>query len=112
MSMTRRGLFQWVSSLFAARAAEPEPPAPVACLTPAYAGFDGSFILNSGRYRIVLASALVDSPKRYSGCVRGMLGVWKNHDKSVSRLVYRNLDGKLFSLEFVPMDEPKPTEAP
>lgn len=104
--MDRRGFFSWLSSLAAGTvvsqpAAKPEP-----CVTPAYAGFDGSFHMGRGRHKIILARASVNGPNRYTGLVPGMMGVWKNEDKSVSKLVYRNRDGKLFSLEFVPMEEP------
>ena len=102
--MDRRSFFAWLSSSFAAgtvAAAKPEP-----CVTPAYAGFDGSFHMGRGRHKIILARASVNGLNRYTGLVPGMMGVWKNDDKSVSKLVYRNRDGKLFSLEFVPMEEP------
>jgi hypothetical protein len=102
--MDRRGFFSWLSSSFAAgtvAAAKPEP-----CLTPAYAGFDGTFLMNGhSRYKIKLARAYADNPNRW-GISPGMLGVWRNRDESVSKVIWRNRDGKLFSLEFVPMEEP------
>lgn len=102
--MNRRSWMQSLAALFAVP--EPEPPAVVPCVTPAYAGFDGSFQLNGGRHIIRLLRCVVDSPKRYTGLPRNVIGVWKNHDGSVSKLLYRNRDGKLFDLQFVPMKEP------
>lgn len=100
--MDRRGFFAWLSSSFAAgtvAAAKPEP-----CLTPAYAGFDGT--MRCGGVNVILRRGLVDNPHRYTGLRRGEFAVWNNTDKSVSKLLYRNADGKLFDLLFVPMDEP------
>ena len=47
-----------------------------------------------------------DDPQRYTGIRRGEFAAWKNHDKSVSKLLFRNADGKLFDLQFFPMEEP------
>lgn len=102
--MNRRSWLQSLATLFAPAPAEQPKPEP--CLTPAYAGFDGSFHMGRTRYKIILAYASVSGPTRYTGLVPGMMGVWKNDDKSVSKLVYRNRDGKLFELQFVPMEEP------
>lgn len=101
--MDRRSFFAWLSSSLAAgtvAAAKPEP-----CVTPAYAGFDGS--LKCGDYKLIMRRGLVDSPQRYTGIRRNEFAVWKNHDKSVSKLLFRNADGKLFDLQFVPMEEAK-----
>ena len=105
--MNRRGFFGWLSSLFAVSVACPQCEVrPTPCLTPAYAEFDGSFMMNGhSRYKIKLARAYADSPKRW-GISPGMLGVWRNRDESVSKVVWRNRDGKLFDLQFVPMEEP------
>lgn len=74
-------------------------------LSPSEAGFDGGFSLRGqGSYRIVLAHAAADSPKRWN-VARRMLCCWRNSDKSVAQLLYRNDAGQLFSLEFVPMEE-------
>lgn len=104
--MHRRTFFSWLSSLAAGTVASTPTAKPEPCVTPAYAGFDGSFHMGRARYKIILAHASVSGPKRYTGLVPGMMGVWKNEDKSVSKLVYRNRDGKLFELQFVPMEEP------
>jgi hypothetical protein len=34
------------------------------------------------------------------------MGYWRNEDGSVSKVIWRNADGKLFDLQFVPMEEP------
>lgn len=102
--MTRRSWLQSFAAFFVP--GPPEKPPAEPCLTPAYAGFDGSFYLNGGRYLIRLLRCFVDSPKRYTGLPRNVIGVWRNHDGSVSKLLYRNRDGKLFDLKFVPMEEP------
>ena len=105
--MDRRSFFSWLLSSFAAgtvAAAKPEP-----CVTPAYAGFDGSFRLLGGDfrsgYKIKLSRASASSPKRW-GIDKGRMGYWFNDDGSVSKLIWRNADGKLFDLQFVPMEEP------
>lgn len=102
--MNRRSWLQCLAAIFAP--GTPQKPQAAPCLTPAYAGFDGSFHMGRARYKIILAYASASSLKRYTGLVPGMMGVWKNEDKSVSKLVYRNRDGKLFELQFVPMEEP------
>lgn len=102
--MNRRSWLQGLASIFATAPAEQSKPEP--CITPAYAGFDGSFRLNGGRHIIRLLRCVIDSPKRYTGLPRNAIGVWKNHDGSVSKMLYRNRDGKLFDLQFVPMEEP------
>lgn len=102
--MNRRSWLQSLAAVFAP--GTPEKPKPEPCITPAYAGFDGSFQLSGGRHIIRLLRCVIDSPKRYSGLPRNVIGVWKNHDGSVSKLLYRNRDGKLFNLQFVQMEEP------
>ena len=102
--MDRRGFFAWLSSLAAGTVASQPPAKPEPCVTPAYAGFDGS--LKCGGYKLIMRRGLVDNPQRYTGIRRGEFAVWKNHDKSVSKLLFRNADGKLFDLQFVPMEEP------
>lgn len=98
--MNRRGFFSCLSSLVATPpAAKPEP-----CVTPAYAGFDGT--LKCGGWKCLLRRGLVDNPQRYTGIRRNEFAVWKNHDQSVSKLLFRNADGKLFDLQFVPVEEP------
>jgi len=103
--MTRRTLFGWLASFFLPVPVPAQPVKPVPCLTPAYAGFEGWFFLQASSYKVRLASAFANNPARW-GIQPGRMGVWKNHDNSVSKVVWRNLDGKLFSLEFVPMEEP------
>lgn len=102
--MNRRSWFQSLAAIFAPEVPEKSRAEP--CMTPAYAGFDGSFQLSGGRHIIRLMRCVIDSPKRYSGLPRNVIGAWKNHDGSVSKLLYRNADGKLFDLQFVPMEEP------
>ena len=107
---SRRGMLQSVLAWLAGGAAAEAPakPVPTPCVTPAYAGFDGSFRMND-RYGfqpiIKLARCYADSPSRWS-IGNGVLGYWKNRDESVSKVVWRNRDGKLFELQFVPMEEP------
>lgn len=104
--MNRRGFFGILSWLASGSAASPAAAKPEPCVTPAYAGFDGSFMLYQHRsYVIRLARAMATSPKRWS-LSNGRMGYWYNADGSVSKLVYRNADGKLFDLQFVPMEEP------
>jgi hypothetical protein len=104
--MDRRGFFSWLSSLAVGTIASQPAPQPEPCITPAYAGFDGTFVMNGhSRYKIKLARAYADHPKRWS-LSAGMLGVWRNRDESVSKVVWRSRDGKLFDLQFVPMEEP------
>lgn len=100
--MNRRSWLQSLAAFFVP--ATPEKPAAATCLTPAYAGFDGT--MRCGGVNVILRRGLVDNPHRYSGVRRNEFAVWKNADKSVSKLLYRNADGKLFDLVFVPMDEP------
>jgi hypothetical protein len=103
--MTRRDWFQWLALGSTSAAAKKNPER---CVTPAYAGFDGSFVMNSHNLRrhvVKLARCYVDSPGRWS-IGKGVLGCWKNRDESVSKVLYRNRDGKLFELHFVPMEEP------
>lgn len=102
--MNRRSWFQSLTALFATASAEQPKPEP--CITPAYAGFDGSYFMNPSAYKIILYRCRVDSPNRYTGLPANVMAVWKNHDGSVSKLLYRNRDGKLFDLQFVPMEEP------
>lgn len=102
--MDRRSFFRWLSSL-AASAVTPQPAStPEPCMTPAYAGFDGT--MKCGGWKLILRRGMADHPQRYTGIRRNEFAVWKNHDKSVSKLLYRNADGKLFDLQFVPMEEP------
>lgn len=82
-------------------------PRPEPYMTPAHAGFDGSVGCGSGSMKLTLRRCLADNPKRYSDLRNKELAVWKNHDKSVSKLLYRNADGEVFDLQFVPMEEPK-----
>lgn len=107
--MNRRNFFGWLSSMFAGTVAMTPATKPEPCVTPAYAGFDGSFRLYGGEYRssytVRLAKCAVANPKRW-GIDRGRMGYWYNEDKSVSKVVWRNADGKLFELQFVPMEEP------
>lgn len=102
--MNRRSWLQRLAAIFAPGTPEKPPAAP--CLTPAYAGFDGT--MKCGGWNLILRRGLVDNPRRYIGIRRGEFVVWKNADKSVSKLLYRNADGKLFDLMFVPMNEPSP----
>ena len=101
--MDRRGFFSWLSSLAAGTVASQPAAKPAPCLTPAYAGFDGSF--RQQCYTIRLTRASASSPKRW-GINKGHMGYWRNDDGSVSKLIWRNADGKLFDLQFVPMEEP------
>jgi hypothetical protein len=107
--MDRRSFISWLSSLAAGTVASQPAAKPEPCLTPAYAGFDGSFRLLGGDfrsgYKIKLSRASVSSPKRW-GIDKGRMGYWRNDDGSVSKLIWRNADGKLFDLQFVPMEEP------
>jgi hypothetical protein len=104
--MDRRGFFSWLSSLAAGTVASQPAAKPEPCVTPAYAGFDGSFLINTHSSRIFRACrCYADNPQRW-GVVPGMMAVWRNRDDSVSKMVYRNRDGKLFDLQFVPMEEP------
>lgn len=100
--MNRRTWLESIAALVGVR--EPKKPAAVPCLTPSYAGFDGT--MKVGGYSVILRRGAVDNPNRYSGLRRNEFAVWKNADKSVSKLLYRNADGKLFDLQFVPMNEP------
>ena len=100
--MNRRSWLHCLAAIFAPGTPEKPPTAP--CLTPAYAGFDGT--IKCGSWSLILRRGLVDNPCRYSGIRRNEFAVWKNADKSVSKLLYRNADGKLFDLMFVPMEEP------
>jgi len=104
--MNRRGFFGWLSSIAVASRPAPKPEP---CLTPAYAGFDGSFRLYGGTYGsgylIKLARTSASSPGRWK-IDKGRMGYWRNDDGSVSKLIWRNADGKLFDLQFVPMEEP------
>jgi len=102
--MNRRSFFLWLSSLAAGTVASQPAAKPEPCVTPAYAGFDGSFCLH-GNYKIILAKTSASNPKRW-GIDRGRMGYWRNEDGSVSKMIYRNRDGKLFDLQFVPMEEP------
>ena len=107
--MDRRTFFSWLCSLAAGTVASTPDAKPEPCVTPAYAGFDGSFRLRGGRhssgYLVKLARCAVSNPKRW-GIERGRMGYWYNDDKSVSKVVWRNEYGKLFELQFVPMEEP------
>ena len=105
--VNRRGFFGLLSWLASGSAAVPAAAKPEPCVTPAYAGFDGSFLLynHASRHAVRLARARATSPSRWS-LANGRLGYWYNDDGSVSKLVYRNADGKLFDLQFVPMEEP------
>lgn len=91
-------------AILAAADSKPEP-----CITPAYAGFDGSFRLYGGTYGsgylIKLARTSASSPGRWK-IDKGRMGYWRNDDGTVSKLIWRNADGKLFDLQFVPMEEP------
>jgi len=106
--MDRRGFFGWLSSLAAGTVASQPVAKAEPCLTPAYAGFDGSFRLYQDslrNHRIRLVRSPASSPGRW-GLSNCSMGYWYNDDKSVSKLLYRNADGKLFDLQFVPMEEP------
>ena len=106
--MDRRGFFSWLSSFAAGAVASQPTIKPEPCVTPAYAGFDGSFVMNHHNLRlhvIKLCRCYADLPSRWS-IGNGVLGYWKNRDESVSKVVWRNRDGKLFELQFVPMEEP------
>jgi hypothetical protein len=105
--MDRRSFFRWLSSLAAGTVAPQPDSKPTPCITPAYAGFSGSFRLYGGGsgYTVKLARASASSPKRW-GIEKFRMGYWYNDDGSVSKVVWRNADGKLFELQFVPMEEP------
>lgn len=109
--MNRRSLLSSIAGFLPASMlpASAAPTKPEPCLTPAYAGFDGSFLLYGGgsarRYTVRLLRCSASSPKRW-GLDNGRLAYWYNDDKSVSKLLWRNRDGKLFDLQFVPMEEP------
>lgn len=110
MNLPRRSLFQAASAWLAGGSTieKPAPHEPQPCVTPSYAGFDGSFLLNTHVMRsrlIKLARCYADNPQRW-GIGKGMLALWRNRDESVSKVVYRNRDGKLFELKFVAMEEP------
>lgn len=101
--MNRRSWLQGLAAFFAPGTPEKQPAQP--CITPAYAGFDG--LIRFVGWTLILRRGPVDHPNRYAGIGRGEFAVWKNADKSVSKLLYRNADGKLFDLQFVPMEEPE-----
>lgn len=109
--MNRRDLLQWFASIFPVTtfaAAVESLPAKVP--TPADAGFSGSFRLWRGDrvgsgYTVRLAKAKATSPARYK-VASGQIGMWLNDDDSVEKVIWRNGDGKLFELRFVPLPEP------
>jgi hypothetical protein len=104
--MDRRSFFSWLSSFAVGTVASQPTAKPEPCITPAYAGFDGSFLINTHSGRIFRACrCYADNPQRWR-VVPGMMAVWRNRDESISKMVYRNRDGKLFDLQFVPMEEP------
>ena len=82
------------------KTAEPQP-----CVTPAYAGFDGVFRIGRDRWRVALRRCLADNPSRVTGICCEELVVWKNPDRSVSKLMWKDRDGRLFELKFVPFRE-------
>lgn len=110
--MTRRNLLQWLAAIFPASAVAATVPAALPKVpTPADAGFTGSFRLwradrvGSG-YTVRLAKTKSSSPDRHK-VASGQIGMWLNDDdESVEKVIWRNRDGKLFELRFVPMDEP------
>jgi hypothetical protein len=75
---------------------------------PKDAGFDGSFMLYRNKwtsgYNVKLARCLAANPNRFK-ILPNQMGVWQSEDKSIEKLVYRNNEGRLFSLEFAPMEE-------
>jgi len=105
--MNRRNWFQSLTGLFVSGSVVKQPSSSP-CITPAYAGFDGVLRIggsHGGWYKFILRRGLVDNPFRYTGIRHNELAVWKNHDGSVSKLLYRNRDGKFFDLQFVPIDD-------
>lgn len=109
--MNRRSLFQYITGLLAGTLAgtKTSPPTPVKTLPmPKYAGFNGSFRIGNSQWRsgytINLARISSTNPKRFK-LLPDQMGVWQSEDKSIEKLVYRNKEGKLFSLEFAPMEE-------
>lgn len=100
--MTRRTLLSAIwAILWPPKTAEPQP-----CVTPAYAGFDGSFRIGGDRWRsglrLVMRHCRADSPGRLSGIRCGEIVAWKNPDRSVSKLLWKDRDGRLFEMKFVP----------
>ena len=109
--MDRRGFLQWLASIFPVTAfASAGEPAPAKVPTPADAGFSGSFRLWRGDrvgsgHTVRLARAKATSPARYK-VASDQIGMWLNDDDSVEKVIWRNGDGKLFELRFVPLPEP------
>lgn len=95
--MNRRTLLSSIWAIFwpPTKAAEPQP-----CVTPAYAGFDGSF--RCGTYRVAVRRCQADNPNRISGIRCGEFVVWRNADQSVSKMLWKDNDGRLFEMKFVP----------
>jgi hypothetical protein len=109
--MNRRDLLQWITGLLAGTLAGTEPKtisSPKTLPMPKNAGFNGSFMLYRNKwtsgYNVKLARCLAVNPDRFKILPNQMV-VWQSEDKSIEKLVYRNNEGKLFSLEFAPMEE-------